>query len=112
MRIASLDEIKDREQELWHGDVLAFTEYGPSAETTRKLKVTYRMADCISQGFAPLVYDNNNRPWFFARRAMCVECGHTISVNQPSWMRKHNKTKHGRSTNYSSSSLLYPTEEA
>lgn len=103
MRIASLDEIRARQDEIWRAD-LGLRE--PTAETKRLLRTVYRMSTAIAQGFAPLVWDDEHRGWLFARRAMCVECGHVVATNQPSWMRKHAARQHGRHSDVTISDLL------
>lgn len=96
-RAAIIDEIKAREDAIWAEN----WQYGGTTvktETRRKLHTTYRMAECLTYGFTPLVWDNSYggvAGWTFARRAECQTCGHVVATNQPSWMRKHARSKHG-----------------
>lgn len=93
LRIASLDEIRNREAAIW-SDNFAYGRTSVSPETKRKLRAPYQMAESLTYGFVPLVWDNPTRGWLFSRRAMCLTCGHVVATNQPSWMRKHATEKH------------------
>lgn len=109
LRIVSLDEIRARQDEIWSAPC-AIVGGTVSNETKRNLRSVFRMTECITNGFAPLAWDTA-RGLLFSHRAMCLECGHVVAVRQPSWMRKHNATKHNRTERLATfSSLLNPTE--
>lgn len=104
-RILSLDEIRERHDLLWS----TMTGYKPSAELQRTIKrQVYKPLDCISYGFAPLAYDRPSG-YMHSRRAVCVTCGHVVATNQPSWMAKHMRSKHGLTPLAYPSQLLFPS---
>lgn len=110
MRIISLDEIRERHDEMWRVNYDLFARE-PSADLKRRLRAqVYNPTTCIGYGFAPLAYDDGQRPWLFARRAMCMECGHVVATQQPSWMRKHMASKHGITQRSYMSDLLSANE--
>lgn len=97
MRIIDLNEIVARERDILESDVTyRFHLRGSlSRETTGKLqRQVYSPTRAILSGFAPLAWDQPGG-WLYARRAMCIRCGHIVATNQPSWMLKHNHSKHG-----------------
>lgn len=115
-RAATIEEILTRETEIWAEN----WKYGGTTvkpETKRRLRVPYRMMACFAYGFEPLIYDDQPpaamidqlRPWMFARQARCLTCQHVLATNQPSWMRKHARAKHGVTDFPLPSSLYHPT---